>query len=53
MWWTTPGLFVFAKLIALGLMSPLAYWAIGEFRQGEIAAVRSLWFKKTEPLEVT
>lgn len=41
MWWATPGPFVFAKLIGLGLMSLPAYWVIGEFRQGEIAAVRS------------
>ena len=49
MWWPTPGLFVFAKLIVLGMISLLGYWWIGEFRQGEIAVVRSLLLRKTEP----
>lgn len=52
-WWPTPGLFVFAKLILLGMISLLGYWWIGEFRQGEIAAVRSLLLRKTEAVQVT
>jgi O-antigen/teichoic acid export membrane protein len=51
--WPTPGLFVFAKLIVLGMISLLGYWWIGEFRQGEIAVVRSLLLRKTEPVQVT
>ena len=50
--WPTPGLFVFAKLIVLGMISLLGYWWIGEFRQGEIAVVRSWLFRKTEPVQV-
>ena len=53
MWWPTPGFFVFAKLIVLGMISLLGYWWIGEFRQGEIAVVRSLLLRKTEPRQVT
>lgn len=52
-WWPTPGLFVFAKLILLGMISLLGYWWIGEFRQGEIAAVRSLLLRKAEPVQLT
>jgi len=51
--WPTHGLFVFAKLIVLGMISLLGYWWIGEFRQGEIAVVRSLLLRKTEPVQVT
>ena len=51
--WPTSGLFVFAKLIVLGMVSLLGYWWIGEFRQGEIAVVRSLLLRKTEPVHVT
>ena len=51
--WPTSGLFVFAKLIVLGMISLLGYWWIGEFRQGEIAVVRSLLLRKTEPVHVT
>jgi hypothetical protein len=51
--WPTPGLFVFAKLIVLGMISLLGYWRMGEFRQGEIAAVRSFLLRKTEPIQVT
>ena len=51
--WPTPGLFVFAKLIVLGMISLLGYWWIGEFRQGEIAVVRSWLLRKTEPEQVT
>ncbi len=50
--WQTSGLFIFAKLIILGMMSALGYWLIGEFRHGEIAAVRSLLLRKTEPVQV-
>jgi hypothetical protein len=53
LWWTTPGLFVFAKLLALGMISLLGYWLIGEFRQGEIAAIRSLLLRKSEAVRVT
>ena len=48
--WPTPGFFIFAKLIILGMISVLGYWLIGEFRRGEIAAVRSLLLRKTEPV---
>jgi O-antigen/teichoic acid export membrane protein len=51
--WPTPGLFVFAKLIVLGMMSLLGYWWIGEFRQGEIAVVRSFLLRKSESVQVT
>ena len=50
--WPTPGLFVFAKLILLGMISLLGYWWIGEFRQGEIAVVRSVLLRKPEPAQV-
>ncbi len=53
LFWPTPGLLVFAKLIVLGMISLLGYWWIGEFRQGEIAVVRSLLLRKTEPVQVT
>jgi len=52
LWWPTPGLFVFAKLIVLGMISLLGYWWIGEFRKGEIAVVRSFLLRKTEPVQV-
>jgi O-antigen/teichoic acid export membrane protein len=51
--WPTSGLFVFAKLIVLGMVSLLGYWWIGEFRQGEIAVVRSFFLRKTDPVQVT
>lgn len=50
--WPTSGLFVFAKLIVLGMISLFGYWWIGEFRQGEIAVVRSFLLRKTEPAQV-
>jgi O-antigen/teichoic acid export membrane protein len=50
--WSTPGLIVFAKMIVLGMISFLGYWWIGEFRQGEIAVVRSLLLRKTEPVRI-
>ncbi|MGH7217758.1 MAG: lipopolysaccharide biosynthesis protein [Nitrospiraceae bacterium] len=50
--WPAPGPFVLVKLIVLGMISLLGYWWIGEFRQGEIAAVRSLLLRKTEPVRV-
>jgi O-antigen/teichoic acid export membrane protein len=52
LFWPAPGPFVLAKLIVLGVISLLGYWWIGEFRQGEIAAVRSLLHRKTEPVQV-
>jgi len=45
--WPTSGVFVFAKLIVLGIIGLLGYWWIGEFRQDEIAVVRSLVLRKT------
>jgi hypothetical protein len=53
MLWPTPGLFVFAKLIVLGMISLFGYWWIGEFRQGEIAVVRSYLLRKTESVRVS
>jgi len=53
MLWPTHGLFVFVKLLVLGIISLLGYWWIGEFRQGEIAVVRSFLLRKTEPVQVT
>lgn len=52
MLWPTPGLFVFAKLIVLGTISLLGYWWIGEFRRGEIAAIRSFLGRKVVPVQV-
>jgi len=51
--WPTTGFFVFVKLIVLGLTCLVAYWGIGEFRDAETAAVRSLFLRKKEPLTVT
>jgi O-antigen/teichoic acid export membrane protein len=48
MYWPTPGVFVFVKLIALGTFGFLSYWWTGEFRQDEIAVVRSLVLPKSE-----
>jgi O-antigen/teichoic acid export membrane protein len=53
MLWPAPGLLVFAKLVLLGIISVLGYWWIGEFRHGEIAAVRALMLQKTEPVQLT
>ena len=53
MLWTTPGLFVFAKLIVLGMISLLGFWWIGEFRQAEIAVVRTFLLRKKNPAQVT
>lgn len=52
LWWPTPGMLVFPKLVVLGIISTLGYWWIGEFRPGEIAAVRSLLLRKTEPVQL-
>ncbi len=49
--WPTPGLLVFAKLMLLGIFSLFGYWLIGEFRHGELAAVRSMLFRKREPAQ--
>jgi hypothetical protein len=51
--WPTSGLFVFAKLLLLGMVSLLGYWWIGEFREGEIAVVRSFLLRKTGTVQVT
>jgi O-antigen/teichoic acid export membrane protein len=48
MLWQTPGLFVFMKLIVLGMLGLVSYWWIGEFHKEEIAAVRSLLVPKTQ-----
>jgi hypothetical protein len=48
MYWPTPGVFVFVKLITLGTFGFLSYWWTGEFRQDEIAVVRSLVLPKSE-----
>ncbi|MBU6480048.1 MAG: oligosaccharide flippase family protein [Nitrospirae bacterium] len=50
--WPTSGLFVFAKLIVLGMISLFGYWWIGEFRQGEIAVIRSWLLRKSDPVQV-
>lgn len=52
LWWPTPGLLVFAKLVLLGVISLLGYWGIGEFRHGEISAVRSYLGRKAAPVQV-
>ncbi|ULA64053.1 MAG: Membrane protein involved in the export of O-antigen and teichoic acid (Modular protein) [Nitrospira sp.] len=49
--WPTPGLLVFAKLMLLGIFSLFGYWLVGEFRHGELAAVRSMLFRKREPAQ--
>ena len=43
MLWPTPGLLVFGKLLALGMVGFLSYWFVGEFSKAEIAVVRSLF----------
>jgi len=50
--WPTPGLLVFAKLMLLGIFSVFGYWLIGEFRYGELAAVRVMLLRKREPAQV-
>ncbi|NOS77588.1 MAG: oligosaccharide flippase family protein [Nitrospira sp.] len=52
LWWSTPGVLVFAKLVLLGVISVLGYWWIGEFRHGEIVAVRSFLGRKAQPIQV-
>ena len=52
LWWPTPGLLVFPKLVLLGIISVLGYWWIGEFRPGEIVAVRSFLGRKAAPVQV-
>lgn len=51
MWWMTPGPFVFAKLVLLGILSLLGYWGFGEFRHGEISVVRSFLGRKAAPIQ--
>jgi O-antigen/teichoic acid export membrane protein len=51
--WPTPGVFVFAKLVLLGMVGFLGYWWIGEFRQGEMSVVRSLVLGKSKAVQVT
>lgn len=52
LWWPAPGVLVFAKLVLLGIISVLGYWWIGEFRPGEIAAVRSFLGRKAAAVQV-
>jgi len=52
LWWPTSGVLVFPKLVLLGIISVLGYWWIGEFRPGEIAAVRSFLGRKAGPVQV-
>lgn len=52
LWWPTSGVLVFPKLVLLGIVSVLGYWWIGEFRPGEIAAVRSFLGRKVRPVQV-
>lgn len=52
LWWPTTGVLVFPKLVLLGIISVLGYWWIGEFRPGEIAAVRSFLGRKGVPVQV-
>lgn len=51
--WPTPGVLVFAKLMVLGVTGLVTYWWIGEFRHGEIAAVRLMVLRKFEALQIT
>lgn len=51
LWWPTPGVLVFAKLVLLGIISVVGYWWIGEFRHREIAAVRSFLGRKAQPAQ--
>ncbi len=52
LWWPISGVLVFPKLVLLGIISVLGYWWIGEFRPGEIAAVRSFIGRKVQPVQV-
>jgi len=52
LWWPTSGVLVFPKLVLLGIISVLGYWWIGEFRPGEIAAVRSFLGRKAASVQV-
>ena len=52
MLWPTPGLFVFAKLIVLGMISLLGYWWIGEFHDHEVASARAWFAGKEAPAQV-
>jgi O-antigen/teichoic acid export membrane protein len=52
LWWPTSGVLVFPKLVLLGFISVLGYWWIGEFRPGEIAAVRSFLGRKAASVQV-
>lgn len=52
LWWPTSGVLVFPKLVLLGILSVLGYWWIGEFRPGEIAAVRSFLGRRAAPVQV-
>jgi O-antigen/teichoic acid export membrane protein len=40
--WPTPGVFLFLKLTAIGVLIPLLFFVLGEFPAEEIAAVRVL-----------
>jgi O-antigen/teichoic acid export membrane protein len=44
--WTTPGILLFVKLTALGLLIMLGYVLVGEFSRSEIREARSLVFRR-------
>lgn len=52
MLWPTAGALVFIKLVALGMVGFLSYWWIGEFREDEIAVVRSWVLSKSEAVKI-
>ena len=52
MLWLTPGLFVFAKLIVLGVVSLCGYWCLGEFPDHEVASARGWFTRKSEPARI-
>jgi hypothetical protein len=52
MLWPTPGLFVFLKLTALGMVGFLGYWWLGEFCIEEIAVLRSFLLPKSDEVKV-
>jgi O-antigen/teichoic acid export membrane protein len=41
-WWPVFGLFVFAKLIAIGILIGAAYFVLGEFNHHELSLARSM-----------
>lgn len=51
-WWPAPGLWVFAKLFGLGLISIVGYGLLREFRSAEVAVFRS-WVTKANAAEMS